>query len=149
MPVVVQASELHLLFRGLVSGRWVGDATVCVLCLRKPQAARVSWLSRGTITMNTEVCCHAAAAAAPAGFGAGDSPSDPCTLCPPGTFSEGKSLEKCMPCGFGMTSPAGSKAEDDCRPVNQCPAGTGGVMHTMCWHSITSFVVITRLRCAC
>jgi hypothetical protein len=30
-----------------------------------------------------------------------------------------------MPCGFGYTSPEGSTSEHDCRPINQCPAGTG------------------------
>jgi hypothetical protein len=32
-----------------------------------------------------------------------------------------------MPCGFGYTSPEGSTSERDCRPINQCPAGTGEV----------------------
>lgn len=58
-------------------------------------------------------------------YTAGNTASDPCTICPPGTFSEGKSIEKCVPCGFGYTSAEGSTSDADCRPTNLCPAGTG------------------------
>lgn len=60
----------------------------------------------------------------------GERDSDPCSICLVGTFSPGFSRDRCIPCGFGYTSPMGSKEERDCYPVDQCPAGTG--VHETC-----------------
>jgi hypothetical protein len=54
----------------------------------------------------------------------GATSTDPCTICPAGTYSLGKTLDKCIPCDFGMTSPVGSTSRDACYPAKHCPAGT-------------------------
>jgi hypothetical protein len=53
----------------------------------------------------------------------GKTPSDPCTICPVGTWSPGGTTERCMPCGFGLTSPEGSVDARDCIEAAVCPAG--------------------------
>jgi hypothetical protein len=55
----------------------------------------------------------------------GNSPADPCTMCPPGTYSANKGTEKCVSCPFGHTGPEGASSVDDCHPIDVCPAGTG------------------------
>jgi hypothetical protein len=58
----------------------------------------------------------------------GNKDYEPCDICPVGTFSPGFTRDRCIPCGFGYTSPIGSKQERDCYPVDQCPAGTGAAL---------------------
>jgi len=41
-----------------------------------------------------------------------------CTICAPGTFSEGQSLQQCQPCGVGVSGPAGATSILDCQ---NCP----------------------------
>jgi hypothetical protein len=60
-----------------------------------------------------------------ASTGGGRADAEPCDICPVGTFSPGYSRDRCIPCGFGYTSPVGAKEERDCYPIDQCPAGTG------------------------
>lgn len=68
-------------------------------------------------------------------FAAGGSKSsDPCTLCPAGTFSANKGTEKCVPCRFGYTSPEGAEDEKECYPVDVCPAGTGKLKRVVDTH---------------
>lgn len=59
-----------------------------------------------------------------AGFGGTSKPTDPCTLCAPGTWSAGATTQPCEPCGVGFTSPAGATSADQCYSSNACPAGT-------------------------
>jgi len=54
----------------------------------------------------------------------GDRPTDPCKICPVGTYSPGGTTDACIPCGFGFTSALGSTDADACREVEACPAGT-------------------------
>lgn len=54
----------------------------------------------------------------------GNGPSDPCTLCPAGSYSPGRTLDRCVPCEFGTTSPVGSTRSRDCYPTKMCPPGT-------------------------
>jgi hypothetical protein len=60
------------------------------------------------------------------GFGISN-PSNPgagCAVCPADTYSPGGTVEACVPCGFGLTSPASSSSITDCYPLNQiCPPG--------------------------
>lgn len=58
------------------------------------------------------------------GFGGGNRPKEPCTICEPGTYSANIGIERCVPCGFGFTSPYGATGPEECYPVDQCPAGT-------------------------
>lgn len=65
----------------------------------------------------------------------GATPDAPCTICPAGFFSRGRNLEACKPCKFGYTSAVGSTDEEECMPLDACPAGTGvlefkSMMHT-------------------
>eukprot|EP00775_Hariotina_reticulata_P007566 gene7566-biopygen9370 len=47
-----------------------------------------------------------------------------CAVCPVGTYSPGGTVEACIPCGFGVTSLAGSSSQSDCYPLNLvCPPG--------------------------
>lgn len=67
-----------------------------------------------------------------ASTGGGRADAEPCDICPVGTFSPGYSRDRCIPCGFGYTSPVGAKEERDCYPIDQCPAGTGAcVLHDL------------------
>lgn len=59
-----------------------------------------------------------------AGHGGGRSPSDPCSPCPPGSWSSGRDTQPCVPCGFGYTSPEAATCPEECYPINACPAGT-------------------------
>lgn len=55
----------------------------------------------------------------------GQTPSDACTVCPAGTFSANRGTEKCLSCPLGFWSQEGAESEEQCYPINQCPAGTG------------------------
>lgn len=57
-------------------------------------------------------------------FAGGATPKDACKVCPVGTWSPGGSTQPCISCGFGYSSPEGSKSQQQCVPVNACPAGT-------------------------
>lgn len=59
-----------------------------------------------------------------AGYGGTTKPTDPCELCPAGTWSAGATTQPCEPCGVGFTSPAGATSADQCYASNACPAGT-------------------------
>lgn len=54
----------------------------------------------------------------------GRSQTDPCTPCPPGTWSPGTDNQQCVPCGWGYTSPEAATSSEECFPINACPAGT-------------------------
>lgn len=54
----------------------------------------------------------------------GNTPSDACSICPPGTWSSGGDTSPCVPCGFGYTSPEGATCAEECYPINACPPGT-------------------------
>lgn len=86
-------------------------------CVLSPQACPIGQWAPDDAVSPEECRCYP-------GFGGGEKAEDPCTICPAGYFSVGKSLDKCAPCGFGLTSPAGSPSQDDCYPVKSCPAGT-------------------------
>lgn len=58
------------------------------------------------------------------GFGGGETPTDACHICPAGTYSPGVGTERCVPCGFGFTSPEGACGPEECYPIDQCPVGT-------------------------
>lgn len=66
------------------------------------------------VPISLPVMCHAGGARR----------TDPCKICPQGTFSPGGSTDSCTPCGFGFTSPEGSTDVKNCIEVNACPAGT-------------------------
>lgn len=74
------------------------------------------------------LCCAVCCAVLCTG---GSKESDPCDICPVGTFSPGFSHDRCVPCGFGYTSHIGAKQERDCYPVDACPAGTGLYMEKL------------------
>ena len=61
-----------------------------------------------------------------AGFGAAPNakPGDGCALCAAGTYSTGGSMEPCMPCEFGKTSPVGADSAAKCfDKAAPCPSG--------------------------
>jgi hypothetical protein len=61
-----------------------------------------------------------------AGYGIADpaNPSAGCAVCPVGTYSPGGTGQACVPCGFGLTSPASSADITDCYPLDLvCPPG--------------------------
>jgi len=61
-----------------------------------------------------------------AGYGVANlaNPSAGCAVCPAGTYSPGGTVEACVPCGFGLTSPAASSSITDCYPLDLvCPPG--------------------------
>ena len=53
----------------------------------------------------------------------GDKATDPCTICPAGTFSPGGNVHGCTPCGFGFSSKEGSSDQSDCVAIDICPMG--------------------------
>lgn len=59
------------------------------------------------------------------GYGTRGSGKDAtCSLCPAGTYSSGGSMEACIPCPFGFTSPAGATGKVQCQLTPQaCPIG--------------------------
>jgi hypothetical protein len=117
-PAVLPATALLLLPQpcpfGYTSAVGSTSKDQCVL---SPQACPIGqWAPDDAVS--AEGCrCYP-------GFGGGQKAEDPCTICPAGYFSVGKSLDKCVPCGFGLTSPVGSASQDACYPVKSCPAGT-------------------------
>jgi hypothetical protein len=58
----------------------------------------------------------------PTGYGT-ESQEGPCTMCPSGYYRDGHARAPCLPCPFGMTSPAGAIL-GECVPMAQpCPVG--------------------------
>jgi hypothetical protein len=70
-----------------------------------------------------------------------------CFLCSPGTYGTGNfGREPCVPCGFGLTGPAGSSDPSQCTLVTQaCPNGQGPFGEAQ----IIGSLLISPETCAC